>query len=75
MASIQVMRFCNLTCCGVSGFSGMGIVEWWKWNGGMVEWWNRCSCCIKYIFGAELHQSSGRNLYHGGMKFWHEWYL
>ena len=21
---------------GVSGFSGMGIVEWW--NGGMVEW-------------------------------------
>ena len=23
---------------GVSGFSGMGIVEWW--NGGMVERWN-----------------------------------
>ena len=22
----------------VSGFSGMGIVEWW--NSGMVEWWN-----------------------------------
>ena len=35
---------------GVSGFSGMGIVEWW--NSGMVEWWNGCMCCIKYIFGA-----------------------
>ena len=23
---------------GVSGFSGMGIVEWW--NSGTVEWWN-----------------------------------
>ena len=23
---------------GVSGFSGMGIVEWW--NNGMVEQWN-----------------------------------
>ena len=26
------------TSSGVSGFSGMGIVEWW--NSGTVEWWN-----------------------------------
>ena len=28
----------RLSAAGVSGFSGMGIVEWW--NSGTVEWWN-----------------------------------
>ena len=28
----------NVGMHGVSGFSGMGIVEWW--NSGMVEQWN-----------------------------------
>ena len=37
------------TATRVSGFSGMGI----------VEWWNGCMCCIKYILGESLHQSSG----------------
>ena len=36
---------------GVSGFSGMGIVEWW--NSGMVERWNGGSNgCMCYFFGA-----------------------
>ena len=33
----RVSAFSGLECW-VSGFSGMGIVEWW--NSGMVEWWN-----------------------------------
>ena len=53
----------------------MGIVEWW--NSGMVERWNGGidACVVSSTFLVHMLAITGRNLYHGEMKFWHERYL